>query len=105
MPQISICVCAVGRKNLLLVQNLIESHFTIKNGYLGNAYIIYGDTDSVMIRWRIEIKDPTVKEECSKAMILANQLGDEAQDLCNEKLFKDDHPIFLDKEKTYLVGL
>jgi len=36
---------------ILRTQELVESHFSVKNGYAHDACIIYGDTDSVMVRF------------------------------------------------------
>jgi len=56
LQPIAICVCAIGRQNLLKCQNLIESHFNTANGYKGNSKIIYGD--SVTADTPILVKNP-----------------------------------------------
>ena len=52
-----------------LTKSKVEETYTIKNGYSHEADVIYGDTDSVMVRFGVS----TVEE--------AMRLGKEAADL------------------------
>jgi DNA polymerase elongation subunit (family B) len=46
-------VTAFGRDMIMTTKALIERRFTKANGYVANARVIYGDTDSVMIRFGV----------------------------------------------------
>lgn len=63
----------------------IEQRYTRSNGYPFDAKVIYGDTDSVMIRFGVD--------SLEKAM----ELGQEAADYVTEKFVR---PINLEFEKV-----
>lgn len=67
-------------------KNEVVQRYTIDNGYQFNAEVIYGDTDSVMVKFGVE----TVAE--------AMKLGQEAAEYVSEKFVK---PIKLEFEKVY----
>lgn len=69
---------------------IIEDHFSIKNGYKHNAEVIYGDTDSVMIKFGVD----NLKE--------AMELGREGAKVVTEQFLR---PINLDFEKVYFPYL
>jgi DNA polymerase delta subunit 1 len=69
-----------------MTRNLIMEKFSIQNGYSNNSEVIYGDTDSVMIKFGVK----TI-EEC---MVL----GKEAAEYVSS-FFED--PIRLEFEKIY----
>merc|ERR1712168_939654 len=71
-------------------KNEVEAKYTISNGYSFNADVIYGDTDSVMVRFGVS----TVAE--------AMKFGEEAANLVSEKFVK---PIKLEFEKVYFPYL
>ena len=48
---ISSSVTAFGRQMIDETKRLVESKYCIKNGYKYNSQVIYGDTDSVMVRF------------------------------------------------------
>lgn len=83
---ISSSVTAFGRKMIEKTKNEVEQHYTISNGYKHNAQVVYGDTDSVMIKF-----GPSELEECM-------ELGREAAGLVTEKFQR---PINLEFEKVY----
>ena len=88
--QISSSVTAYGRNMIFKTKEKVEEHFTIKNGYKHDAKVIYGDTDSVMIKFGVD----NLKE--------AMDLGREGAALVT-KIFV--RPINLDFEKVYFPYL
>ena len=85
--QISSSVTSFGREMIDATKERVESTYTIANGYPANAIVIYGDTDSVMIKFGVK----TVAE--------AIELGLEAAPAITKALFKP--PIALEFEKVY----
>ena len=61
-------------------------HFSIKNGYEHDSIVIYGDTDSVMVKFGTE------------DLATAMKLGKEAADIISQTFIK---PIKLEFEKVY----
>lgn len=68
----------------------VEGHFRIDNGYKNDAMVIYGDTDSVMVKFGV------------KSIEDAMELGKEAADYVTSKFIK---PIKLEFEKVYFPYL
>jgi len=48
---ISETVTAYGRMMIMKTKELVEQKYTVENGYPDNANVIYGDTDSVMVKF------------------------------------------------------
>merc|ERR1719436_664074 len=71
-------------------KKMVEEKYTIENGYAHNAQVVYGDTDSVMVKFGVD----TVAESM--------KLGQEAAGLVTEKFVK---PIKLEFEKVYFPYL
>ena len=71
-------------------KNEVEGKYTIQNGYPFNAEVIYGDTDSVMVKFGVD----TVAE--------AMKYGEEAASYVSDKFIK---PIKLEFEKVYFPYL
>ncbi|ORY95678.1 DNA polymerase family B-domain-containing protein [Syncephalastrum racemosum] len=88
--QISSSVTAYGREMILKTREIIESHFTMKNNYEHDAQVIYGDTDSVMIKFGVD--------NLERAM----ELGREGASLVTSHFIR---PINLDFEKVYFPYL
>merc|ERR1719361_974625 len=88
--EISQSVTAFGRMMIEQTKNEVESIYTIENGYKHKAEVIYGDTDSVMVKFGVD----TVAE--------AMELGQEAAGKVTEKFVK---PIKLEFEKVYFPYL
>jgi DNA polymerase delta subunit 1 len=88
--QISSSVTAYGRGMIFKTKEIIEEHFTIKNGYKHDAKVIYGDTDSVMIKFGVD----NLKE--------AMEMGREGATLVTKTFIR---PINLDFEKVYFPYL
>lgn len=83
--EISQSVTAFGRMMIELTKNEVEKQFCISNGYKHDAKVIYGDTDSVMVRFGVA----TVAE--------AMELGREAAAFVSESFVA---PIKLEFEKV-----
>jgi DNA polymerase delta subunit 1 len=49
--EISASVTAFGREMIEKTKNRVESHYSIANGFEHNAVVVYGDTDSVMVKF------------------------------------------------------
>ncbi len=88
--EISSSVTAFGRKMIEKTKNEVESHYSIANGYNYDSQVIYGDTDSVMVKFG--------PEDLQKCM----ELGKEAADLVSDKFI---NPIKLEFEKVYFPYL
>lgn len=63
----------------------VETKYTIENGYENDAVVIYGDTDSVMIKFGV------------KSLEKSMELGREAAEFVSSKFIK---PIKLEFEKV-----
>lgn len=48
---ISASVTSFGRSMIEATKNTVESYYTIANGFPANAVVVYGDTDSVMVKF------------------------------------------------------
>ncbi|KAI8977005.1 DNA polymerase family B-domain-containing protein [Mycotypha africana] len=88
--QISSSVTAYGREMILKTKETVEQTFTKANGYEHDAKVIYGDTDSVMIKFGVN----NLKE--------AMRLGREGAELVTKEFIR---PINLDFEKVYFPYL
>lgn len=84
--EISQSVTGFGREMIQTTRQAVLEHFTIANGYKYDAVVIYGDTDSVMVKFGV----PTVAE--------AMELGREAAAFVSKKFVA---PIKLEFEKVY----
>jgi DNA polymerase delta subunit 1 len=88
--EISQSVTAFGRMMIEQTKNEVEATYNKINGYDHDAVVIYGDTDSVMVKFGVK----TVAE--------AMALGSEAAAAVSEKFIK---PIKLEFEKVYFPYL
>merc|ERR1719401_2714778 len=52
--EISSTVTAFGRSMIDHTKNMVEAHYTIKNGYAHDSLVVYGDTDSVMVKFGVD---------------------------------------------------
>lgn len=84
--EISQSVTAYGRDMIEATKNAVTEKFCLANGYPFDAQVIYGDTDSVMVKFGVK----TVAE--------AMDLGREAAAYVSTKFIK---PIKLEFEKVY----
>ncbi|GLE05294.1 hypothetical protein PINS_up014307 [Pythium insidiosum] len=83
-------VTAYGRQLLFQTREEVERIYTIANGYKANAQVVYGDTDSVMVKFGVD----TVEE----AMPLAEDAARRVSDIFP-------NPIKLEFEKVYFPYL
>ena len=79
-----------GRQMIEKTKEEVETRYTIANGYSHDAQVIYGDTDSVMVKFG----PPDLAE--------AMALGEDAAKYVSEKFIK---PIKLEFEKVYFPYL
>lgn len=84
--EISGSVTAYGRTMIEFTKSEVEKKYTKANGYKEDAVVIYGDTDSVMVKFGVK----TLEESM--------ELGKEAADYVSSKFVK---PIKLEFEKVY----
>lgn len=83
-------VTAYGRTMIEQTKQEVENQFTVSKGYQNNAMVVYGDTDSVMVKFGVK----TVAE--------AMELGREAAQFVSSKFL---NPIKLEFEKVYFPYL
>ena len=81
---------AYGRQMIERTKDEVEKTYTIANGYSHDAQVIYGDTDSVMVKFG--------ETDIKKVMAL----GEEAASFVSSKFIK---PIKLEFEKVYFPYL
>lgn len=84
--EISGSVTAYGRTMIEFTKSEVEKKYTKSNGYKEDAVVIYGDTDSVMVKFGVK----TLEESM--------ELGREAAEFVTSKFVK---PIKLEFEKVY----
>ena len=84
--EISGSVTAFGRSMIETTKAHVEEKYTITNGYKWDAKVVYGDTDSVMIKFG------------SESIAECFDLGKEAADYVTTKFIQ---PIKLEFEKVY----
>jgi DNA polymerase delta subunit 1 len=88
--EISQSVTSFGRTMIESTKQYVEDKFTVKNGYPFDAKVIYGDTDSVMVKFGVsKLED-------------AMNLGKEAAEYVSSTFVK---PIKLEFEKCYFPYL
>lgn len=88
--QISSSVTGYGRDMIFATKSAVEEEYTVANGYAHDAVVIYGDTDSVMVKFGTD----SVAE--------AMRLGSEAAVRVSKKFVS---PIKLEFEKVYFPYL
>ena len=88
--EIASSTTSYGRQMIEKTKTEVEAKYTMANGYAHDAQVIYGDTDSVMVRFGAK--------EISEAM----EMGREAAEYVSAKFIK---PIKLEFEKVYFPYL
>jgi DNA polymerase delta subunit 1 len=84
--EISASTTSFGRQMIDHTKAMVEAKYTIQNGYEHDAQVVYGDTDSVMIKFGVD--------SIAKSM----DLGREAADMVSATFL---NPIKLEFEKVY----
>ncbi|KAI1191407.1 DNA polymerase delta catalytic subunit [Nemania serpens] len=88
--EIASSTTSYGRQMIMKTKDEVEKRYNIANGYSHNAQVIYGDTDSVMVKFG------------TKDLAEAMKLGEEAASFVSSKFTK---PIKLEFEKVYFPYL
>ncbi|PQE07369.1 hypothetical protein CJF32_00005262 [Rutstroemia sp. NJR-2017a WRK4] len=88
--EIASSTTSYGRQMIEKTKAEVEAKYTIANGYSHDAQVIYGDTDSVMVKFGV------------KDLADAMKLGEEAAQYVSSKFIK---PIKLEFEKVYFPYL
>ncbi|GAP84155.1 putative DNA polymerase delta catalytic subunit [Rosellinia necatrix] len=88
--EIASSTTSYGRQMIEKTKDEVEKHYNIANGYSHDARVIYGDTDSVMVKFGTQ--------DLAEAM----KLGEEAAGYVSSKFAK---PIKLEFEKVYFPYL
>uniref|UniRef100_A0A1B0GNL4 DNA polymerase n=1 Tax=Phlebotomus papatasi TaxID=29031 RepID=A0A1B0GNL4_PHLPP len=88
--EISSSVTAYGRTMIEQTKYEVEQHYTVANGYENDAVVIYGDTDSVMVKFGVSSLERSM------------ELGREAAEFVSNRFVK---PIKLEFEKVYFPYL
>ena len=84
--EIASSTTSYGRQMIERTKAEVEAHYTVANGYEHDAQVVYGDTDSVMVKFG--------PSDLAKAM----KMGQEAASIVSAKFTK---PIKLEFEKVY----
>ena len=84
--EISATVTSVGRSMIERTRDFVLERFNKQNGYQNDSVVVYGDTDSVMIKFGVKTLEEAMK------------LGQEASDRISEIFTK---PIKIEFEKVY----
>ena len=74
---ISTSVTAYGRQMIETTKTEVEGYYNIENGYEANASVVYGDTDSVMVKFGC------------KDIETAMKLGEKSLQMCCANLHDD----------------
>ena len=85
-PPVSTSASLAGRNMIDSTRDLVIAKYNTANGYKANADVIYGDTDSVMIKFNVQDLEEAMK------------LGQEAAEYVSATFIK---PIKLEFEKVY----
>ncbi|KAL5889757.1 DNA-directed DNA polymerase delta [Pyricularia oryzae] len=88
--EIASSTTSFGRQMIEKTKEEVEKKYRVANGYSHDAQVIYGDTDSVMVKFG------------TKDLAEAMKLGEEAANYVSSKFIK---PIKLDFEKVYFPYL
>jgi DNA polymerase delta subunit 1 len=100
--EISAGVTSFGREMIEQTKAEVERHYTVANGYKHDAIVVYGDTDSVMIKFGVGKEEaPEELDDKGRERWMIEEsmrLAVEAADVVNRQFIK---PIKLEFEKVY----
>ena len=99
--ELAATVTAVGRADIQTVIDLSGQIFNVKNGYRGNARVVYGDTDSAFVSFADTISAEVVGDQ-EKTIAEGIRLTNILVVAVNDKMKK---PKKLAFEKVYLTWL
>ena len=91
---VAACTTATGRRYIDQTKEAVESKYTKANGYPGDAEVVYGDTDSVMVKFQGVPRS-------MDGMKQAWKLAEEAADYVSDVTFAAEREIVLEAEKVY----
>lgn len=91
-------VTGFGREMIELTSTLVEKHYCKANGYPHDALVIYGDTDSVMVRFGVETVAESIELGLEAAAYVTKEAFIKPISLEFEKVY---HPYLLLKKKRY----
>lgn len=94
---ISASVTAYGREMIQATKRAVEEHYTIANGYAWDAEVVYGDTDSVMVKFGTD----QVKDAMELGLDAAKRITKIFQDPISLEFEKVYHPYLLMAKKRY----
>jgi DNA polymerase delta subunit 1 len=104
LMEISSATTSFGREMILASKNKVEARYTVANGYMHDTKIVYGDTDSIMIKFGVTEADAPAELEgkARETWMLSEtmRLAMDAADHVNEGFIR---PISLDFEKESRV--
>ncbi|KAL0237228.1 hypothetical protein PCE1_000625 [Barthelona sp. PCE] len=98
LPQLASSVTAHGRELLRFTRDTVENRYSKKNGYSADTVVIYGDTDSVMIKFGHTTNVAEAIETSHDLSNYINELYESPISLEFEKVFS---PYLLLKKKRY----
>ncbi|XP_014678867.1 PREDICTED: DNA polymerase delta catalytic subunit-like [Priapulus caudatus] len=90
-------VTAFGRMMIKESQRIVEEQFTVEKGYPADAKVIYGDTDSIMVKFGV----PTVAEAMSLGTEAAARITTEFTPPIKLEFEKVYYPYLLINKKRY----
>jgi DNA polymerase elongation subunit (family B) len=73
--EISSSVTSFGREMIELTKSKVEEQYTVANGAMHDAVVVYGDTDSVMIKFGITEADAPADEENKERWMLEKSMN------------------------------
>jgi DNA polymerase elongation subunit (family B) len=97
---VAVCTTYVGRLSIDRTKAAVEQKFTTANGYDGDARVVYGDTDSVMVLFGGHAEGGGL-DNSYDGMQKAWALAIEASDWVTKEVFRAEKELVLEPEKVY----
>ncbi|KAH7826734.1 DNA polymerase delta catalytic subunit [Monocercomonoides exilis] len=73
--EISRSVTAFGREMILKTKNIVETHYVKANGFEDDAIVVYGDTDSVMVKFGMKDLHTAMERGREAAAFITSQFA------------------------------